>query len=275
MAEVDQRCVALSMEKKCQQFVQDNNYNFLNDVPLDVCQEFVNKLYISEKDIDDIQACTIGQSKNPNWVLMRKGVITASNFRKVCECVHKDKNPPSLIKTLLGQYGEAHSAPLIWGRNKEQCALKMYNRISKKKHACPKIEMQGLKMSKEKPFTGCSVDGILKCKCKDHDNMRVVEIKCPYSDRDKLPKEVTLSKGCKLDENGKFYLSEDSEYYHQVQGQMGIYSCKSADLVIYTKLGIQVVEGIEFDSIFFKSMMCNLESYFKNVLLKEMLIKHD
>ena len=48
------------------------------------------------------------------------------------------------------------------------------------------------------------------------------------------------------DENGKFRLTKESEYYNQVQGQMGIYGYHLADLVIYAKLGIHVIEEIDF-----------------------------
>ena len=118
----------------------------------------------------------------------------------------------------------------------------------------------------------CSIDGILKCKCKHHCGTTIIEIKCPYSDREKLPKEVALSKGCILDGNGNLQLTPNSEYFHQIQGQMGIYGCKFADLVIYTQQGIQVVEDIVFDESFFRDMIEKLEFYSKYSLLKKMIV---
>ena len=83
---------------------------------------------------------------------------------------------------------------------------------------------------------------------------------------------MALSKGCILDGNGNLQLTPHSEYFHQIQGQMGIYGCKSADLVIYTQQGIQVVEDIVFDESFFRDMIEKLEFYYKHSLLKKMIV---
>ena len=175
-------------------------------------------------------------------------------------------------KTLLGEYGVVKSASLTWGTKKEKFARDLYQRAARKKHIGSYIDSRGLRIFQEKPYIGCSVDGLLQCKCKNHDGSKVVEIKCPYSDREKHPKEVALSKGCVQEADGHIRLSENSDYYYQIQGQMGIYNYNFADLVIYTKQGIHVVEDIPFNKPFFDNMIVKLESYFKNILLKHMLI---
>ena len=57
--------------------------------------------------------------------------------------------------------------------------------------------------------------------------------------------------------------------FQQIQGQMGIYCCKSADLVIYTQQGIHAVEDIVFDEPFFRDMNEKPECYYKHPLLKK------
>ena len=161
----------------------------------------------------------------------------------------------------MGEYGDAKSPSLVWELKKEKCAMNLYRRVAGKKHFCMTIENYGLHIYKDKPFLGCSFDGILKCKCKHHCGTKIIEIKCPYSDREKLPKEVALSKGCILDGNGNLQLTPNSEYFHQIQGQMGIYGCKFADMVIYTQQGIHVVEDIIFDEFLFRDMIEKLEFY--------------
>ena len=80
--------------------------------------------------------------------------------------------------------------------NKER---KMCNELVQKsgweKHFCMTIENYGLHIYKDKPILGCSIDEILNCKCRHHCGTKTIEIKCPCSDREKLPKEVVLSKG--------------------------------------------------------------------------------
>jgi hypothetical protein len=199
-------------------------------------------------------------------------MITASNFKKVCDSVDHKRNPNYLRKLLLGGYGDAKSASLSWGLKKEKSAMSLYKRIAGKKHIGINITCPGLRLFKEKPYIGCSVDGLLTCKCKNHTNQKIIEIKCPYSDRDKLPKEVALLKGCILNSNGNLELTKNSEYYSQIQGQMGIYNCPYADLVIYTKQGIHVIENIVFDEKYFCDMIDKLKMYYKNILLKSMVV---
>ncbi|KAK7142759.1 hypothetical protein R3I94_012190 [Phoxinus phoxinus] len=46
----------------------------------------------------------VGQAKNASWFAYRKKRITASNFGLVLAAVKRKSYPPSLFKTLLGQY---------------------------------------------------------------------------------------------------------------------------------------------------------------------------
>ena len=84
------------------------------------------------------------------------------------ECVLHNRNPPYLHKVLMGEYGDAKSPSLVWELKKEKCAMNLYRRVAGKKHFCMTIENYGLHIYKDKPFLGCSFDGILKCKCKHH-----------------------------------------------------------------------------------------------------------
>jgi hypothetical protein len=108
-------------------------------------------------------------------------------------------------------------------------------------------------------FIGCSIDGLFTCKC--HDSI-IIEVKCPFALRDEDPKDVCLKKGCVIDEKGRIVVTEISEYYHQMQGQMGIYNIHQSNLIIYTKKGICVAHA-NFDPHFFQSMISKLESFFK------------
>ena len=47
-----------------------------------------------------------GQTNNASWKEFRKGMVTVSNFRRVCAAIDGNKIPLSLIKTVMGQYSE-------------------------------------------------------------------------------------------------------------------------------------------------------------------------
>ncbi|CAG2251557.1 unnamed protein product [Mytilus edulis] len=68
------------------------------------------------------------------------------------------------------------------------------------------------------------------------------------------PKDVTKDK------------SHKNDYYHQIQGQMGIYGLDKCDLVIYTTKGI-CVTTVDFDPIFFNNMVTKLDKFYREHLL--------
>ena len=102
-ADDDQHFTNLSMGSKCEKFIEDHklSYHTADSVPTSVCETFVADMHVSEQDIQYIESHTVGQSINSYWHTVRKEMITASNFKKVCECVSHNRNPPSLVKKLF------------------------------------------------------------------------------------------------------------------------------------------------------------------------------
>ena len=148
---------------------------------------------------------------------------------------------------------------LLWAQRRRKLQGNCI-RAARKKHIGSHMDSRGLYIfQKKKTCNGCSVDCLLQCKCKNHDGSEVVEIKWAHSDREKHPKEVALSKGCVQEADGHTRLSENSDFYHQIQGQIGISGYNFADLVIYTKQGIHVVEGIAFNQPFLAHLSRRLE----------------
>jgi len=97
-----------------------------------------------------------------------------------------------------------------------------------------------LTISHKYRFIGCSTDGVVSCYCTPACLKKLVEVKCPWSVKD-IKKNVGLVKGCRVADN-KLILSPESEYYCQIQGQLGIDEYDYCDLIICTKKGFQVVE---------------------------------
>lgn len=93
---------------------------------------------------------------------------------------------------------DEHQLPpsLKWGRKKESIARILYGRILKKQHSCKSIMVRevGLLMSEKYPAFACSADGIALCKCRVQHIKKLVEIKCPYSLREKPPERCCPQK---------------------------------------------------------------------------------
>ena len=55
-------------------------------VPNSICDTFLESISICEKAFQYVESHTYKQHNNPKWHITLRGVIIASNFRKVHEC---------------------------------------------------------------------------------------------------------------------------------------------------------------------------------------------
>ena len=165
------------------------------------------------------------------------------------------------MKVIMGedQFDEKFlPAPLKWGRRKEPIARMMYSKVRKHEHFSMKVMEKGILVSKEYPCLGCSVDGVVTCRCKPQHARRLIEIKCPYAARDESPKQVAIDKNVSYNkQTGTWEVTNRCPYYAQIQGQLGLFGLEECDLVIYTKHGIHISTAV-YDHEFFTKMVAKL-----------------
>ena len=100
-----------------------------------------------------------------------------------------------------------------------------------KKHLNFKVSRSGFIIPLSYPLMGASPDGIIKCKCC---GSGVLEIKCPYSCRDKTIQERTNDSRFFLQEsNGEILLNVYHAYYFQVQVQLKFSDAQYCDFVVW------------------------------------------
>ena len=68
---------------------------------------------------------TTGQRTNSLWGIYRKGRITSSNFGLILKASNTNKIPPSLIKTLKGEYQLDRVKTVQWGIIHKKNALEL------------------------------------------------------------------------------------------------------------------------------------------------------
>lgn len=237
---------------------------------------FMSHISYSNDDVSEILCGTKGQSANPNWFNMRKGLLTASYFDKATKLEKKNKlSPPSFLKSICLEYGDVDSNSLSWGKRKEPIARDLYQKMNKNYHVCYRIEEVGLRIFSESPIIGCSADGVVTCKCRKQHNPRLIEIKCPWQFRDQHPKIVARDeKHCIFNNNtNRWEVTPNCPYYCQIQGQLGIYGYSECDLIIYTKQGIHISTAV-FDEEFFNNMIENLISFYKKNIFPYIVDKY-
>ena len=97
------------------------------------------------------------------------------------------------------------------------------------------------------PFLGSSPDGVV-------DDDSIVEIKCPYNGRNNVISPGKSFPFLEKDENEKFRLKRNHNYYYQILGQLAISKRIRCFFVVYTFVDC-FVEEIVFDHDFFHEAM--------------------
>lgn len=100
-----------------------------------------------------------------------------------------------------------------------------------------------------------------------------IEIKCPYSARDKMVREACSTEQfyCTKDENNKVTLKVRHNYYYQVQGQLAILNLEWCDFIVWTNKDLHV-ERMKADREFWQQQcLPKLRSYYYNIMLPEII----
>lgn len=98
---------------------------------------YFQKLGLTERQIGLLAELTKSQRLSPYWYMFRKGRLTASNFGKVIAAVQRNSFPPSLFKSLMGEYNLEGAKSVQWGIAHEQDAVDSY----KNHPICPSTEI--------------------------------------------------------------------------------------------------------------------------------------
>ena len=105
--------------------------------------------------------------------------------------MHKNKASINLCAKICGyQKKSEKSKSLEWGTSKEEIARKIYVRKNKLPHINFHCQESALFISQFYPYLGTSPDGVISCNCCDQE---ILEIKCPWTSRERLISENITS----------------------------------------------------------------------------------
>ena len=228
--------------------------------------------FLTDKQVDAIEATTVGQAQNAEWHKQRKGRITASNFYRVftkvktLKSAHKDSFSSSvgakkLIDSLLGTVKIPENLPALkYGREMEAKAKEEHQKLFEKQHQDTTYRECGIFIHKKKQYLGASPDLLIECSCC---GKGVLEIKCPLSVANERPLPSNLSYLCDNDE--KVTLKRNHQYFAQIQGQMAIAERHWCHFFVYTQKGHHL-ETIKFDASYWVRVEDNLSWFHANYL---------
>ena len=143
-------CNILSMLEKAEAFTLKNESKSVSD--------FFKYIEMSISDTKQVEQSTRGHNDNDLWSKYRKGMITASNFKRVFT-LRETTDPENLIKHLIGTNSREFNLPaaLDWGRKKEKVSRDMFLRIHRLEHRNVEFEEKGLVIDGKHSYLGASV----------------------------------------------------------------------------------------------------------------------
>ena len=156
------------------------------------------------------------------WFQQRSGRTTASTLKAT---VHSNTSQPSQSLIMSICYPESrqfYSKATSWGCKHERTACDAYVTLKKNEHHNFTVHECGLFIDPSYPHLGASPDGITTCTCCD--GVAALEVKCPFSRRDKSFAETCSdSNSCwEMQADGVMTLKTTHSYFYQVQAQINV-----------------------------------------------------
>ena len=140
----------------------------------------------------------------------------------------------SLVKSICYPTRSFKSAACEYGCKHESDARKEYEYVMKQHHQLFTVKESGLILDPMYSFVGASPDGVVTCTCC---GTGVLEIKCPYSCRNKGLQELSEEKSrfflC-VTEAGNLELKDNHQYFYQIQLQMKLCNASFCDFVVWS-----------------------------------------
>ena len=237
--------------------------------------EFKGKLVMSEEAIRQLETETKAQRNSPKWFQARQFRVTASLFGLI-KRMKADTSPKNVVLQILGVKKIYPTSAMQWGIEQEEIALQQYVHFQHAhNHSGLFVCNSGIHISKTHPFLGASPDGCVYDP-EASEPYGFLEIKCPYSHRDKTPLEACSDASfcCQVQGEGGTHvpvLKRNHPYYAQVQGHMAIGERMWCDFVVYTLQGISV-QRIAFDKLYWETMLLpKLDAFWHKCVAPEII----
>ena len=220
-----------------------------NDELLRTMECFKHSLEVNLDEARQIERETREQRMSSAWFAVRRYCLTASVFGEVMS--RRSGTPPDKLVLRILKPTDFTSQAMRYGIDNEEVALTSYIEYQKvSRHPEFLVTKSGFLINPSCPFLGASPDGAVH-DSSHHDNpYGFLEIKCPYSARDKTPLEAAAESTfyCSIGSDGNLVLKKIHSYYSQIQGQMAIGQRTWCDFVVYTLKGLSI-QRIPFDNV--------------------------
>lgn len=201
---------------------------------------------------------TILQAESALWLELRRCLLTASKFGKVCKR-RKNISSAPLVKNHLYSYSLDNISSIRHGKSNEAIAI---SQLEKQENI--EIHKCGLFIDKDFFFLGASPDGIF--------DEGIVEIKCPISAFGFHADDAIREKKIKFWQSDGT-INHKHEWFFQVQGQLHVTNKRMCLFAIWTgqNFPMKIEKILRDDEFWEKEMKYKLLNYYNKCMLPEIV----
>ncbi|XP_065664036.1 uncharacterized protein LOC101237261 isoform X2 [Hydra vulgaris] len=248
-----------------------------------ICTEKKQSLTLSADQIFYIEEATRNQAQCEAWCQQRAGRLTGSLLSEIYKHAINDTTSSSLIKNICNPSSiNLHAPPIKWGKENEKLAFLLYQSVNLdgvignqqisltdiSLHEVFQVKDVGFCIDSNMPWIGASPDGIVTCDCC---GSGVLEIKCPYSLREKsLLTEIKSGSFYVFEDNNLYFLKKDHKYYFQVQLEIRVTLSQYCDFMIWTPTEFLVIR-IKPEVDFIDEVLKKVTMFWEQEILPELL----
>ena len=228
---------------------------------------YSTKVAVNSDEAKQIEEKTRNQANDEYWIAERRLRITASKVGGIAKMRNKTRRS-NKVKELL-YTGFKGNAATAYGSMKEEETMQLYI-AHQRRNGHPNLTVQrcGLFVSPSSPWLAASPDGLVTDPSAN-DKIGLLEMKNPFSARDKtLSEACSNSSFCLEEKNCKYLLKERHDYYYQIQCQLHCADKSWCDFVVRTK--DIYIERIYRNSRWWESHLVKLRTFYFTALLPEL-----
>ena len=246
------------------------------------CIKVKKRLFADEKDVDQIEKETMGQSVNENWNLHRKIRITASKCHRIAT-LQATTSPTKAISEVLHYKQIPQTIYMKEGLSREGAVIAEYIKSRKLNNQNVLVKPCGLFISKSHNFLAASPDGLVyNADSTEPSSSGLIEIKLVFLKENETLHDGLIRKRIFLpgSTDGQLVINQKHKYHYQVQQQLFVTEKSWVDLVIkgvkeLTDRSFVDIEGVfistvNFDRKFWSSVLPKLEAFYNEHILVEL-----
>ena len=200
---------------------------------------------------------------SPEWLKLRFGRITASNFGTITG-TNTYSSPDDYLRSLLCETC-FDGVAMRWGSINEHVASRLFQEFIADQVGADSVlvEDRGIWIPADLPYVGGSPDGIVyqvECIEEANDEFEVLrcsrcllEIKTPWKVRDRKVGEPFYPRIEVPSDSGR-YGCISAYYYDQINGNCGLMGLKGTYFVVLTRSGFQVTY-VPFEEVYWSEML--------------------